>query len=511
MRDLYWSYSARIHEDYAHPQQAARPIPNPVEPVSLLKIGLNLLLITGLYFVNLWETVGNAIFCAALIIMVMCSGNNVIKVLILWCFILFANGYLIHKGILLSYLKFVILFLCGLRVAFDAYRKNLSLKNISYLYALLAFGLCCSLLAFVNDYMLEVSLLKIGSFIYGAGTLLLAGRVYKQSGKSLVEWILAIAIFFIAVNILSYGMGIANVYVKGVDEVVAPTGIPGATSHPQTLGTISSTLATFCFGLYLFAPYRLRWLSGGLSLVMLFICYLSAARTGLFAAVLSMGMAGVLAIAITVRKPRHKLYYVGLSSLQLVLIGGLFAIFTLFYDAYRDGDISRQVIGFILKSGRHSGMDTVTVDNVFASREALIAFSWDNFMNQPLTGIGFGISYSGGFAERATLFSAPTEKGFLPTAILEETGIIGTALFLLFIYMLARHFWRSGNLFAMLLLTVVLLINMGEMVMFSFGGLGMFLWSMVAACMVIGDIYASRELVMGSYNQWIENNHQVIE
>jgi hypothetical protein len=114
-----------------------------------------------------------------------------------------------------------------------------------------------------------------------------------------------------------------------------------------------------------------------------------------------------------------------------------------------------------------------------------------NFWDHPLTGIGFGApSDPARFAnqlERGPYgipLSASVEKGFMPTAVLEETGIIGAALTILLLLALFVPILRHPDPTLFWVATTCLLVNFGEMVFFSIGGMGFFFWFVMAFCHV---------------------------
>ena len=136
---------------------------------------------------------------------------------------------------------------------------------------------------------------------------------------------------------------------------------------------------------------------------------------------------------------------------------------------------------FIFKYGR--GADASVTEAFSKSRGAGITSEWRNFLARPLVGHGFGISPSPSFESTQILdpffglpLSAPSEKGFMPTAILEETGILGT---LCLIPLLGSLIWlvshRSDIATTWIFFTSIL-VNVGEMVFFSFGGIGLYTW-----------------------------------
>jgi hypothetical protein len=71
--------------------------------------------------------------------------------------------------------------------------------------------------------------------------------------------------------------------------------------------------------------------------------------------------------------------------------------------------------------------------------------------------------------------TAPVEQGFLPIATVAQLGFAGLALmvpFVLWLYLQAR---QAAALTAALFATSIG-VNFGEMIFYSVGGLGMFLW-----------------------------------
>jgi len=84
-----------------------------------------------------------------------------------------------------------------------------------------------------------------------------------------------------------------------------------------------------------------------------------------------------------------------------------------------------------------------------ASRGGLVYSQVHNFMTSPWIGRGFGVYADGVFPSGVKLFagipvSAPVEKGVLPTAVLEETGVLGFACLAYLIYALVRGVWHRA-------------------------------------------------------------------
>ena len=81
--------------------------------------------------------------------------------------------------------------------------------------------------------------------------------------------------------------------------------------------------------------------------------------------------------------------------------------------------------------------------------------------------------------------SAPVEQGFLPLATIAQIGIVGSLFvftFLLSVFRLARG--DSGETSA--LFAAVLGVNLGEMIFYSVGGLGILMWALLSLFAVSG-------------------------
>jgi hypothetical protein len=222
--------------------------------------------------------------------------------------------------------------------------------------------------------------------------------------------------------------------------------------------------------------------------VLLVLCYMSAARTGLFAAMI----AAVLVVAATfLMQTGSKRLHMNVSTYQIVIIAFLGVAGIIVVEAVTGGAITQKLSDFALKAIRTGG-GGFSFAAMFESRMPLIDLSLSIFHDHPYTGIGFGTSVHPFFVANATLFSAPTEKGFLPTALLEEVGIVGTFFFVVFLISFFMKYWKARNIIALAMMVCFLLLNFGEMMFFALGGMGLYCWSMVGAGISLGDRVVER-------------------
>ena len=116
---------------------------------------------------------------------------------------------------------------------------------------------------------------------------------------------------------------------------------------------------------------------------------------------------------------------------------------------------------------------------------SLIMASLDNFERAPITGIGFGVPTNARYFRPQIGFmgmpvGASVEKGFMPSAVLEEIGLPGAIFTLWIILTLAAPVIRQPDLTLFWVLATSLIVNFGEMVFFSVGGMGFYFWLMMA-------------------------------
>lgn len=358
----------------------------------------------------------------------------------------------------LKWLVIVLPFLWIVMHFFDLPTKKsnmFSLANSHLLFGLLLLPLC--LISSLNP---TISTLKLLSFTAGGFTILKSFERSEFPSKYWKNWFNTLFVFILFGSLLilwtPYG------YFKN------GRGFQGIFNHPQVLGVMAGLSSIWFFSQQ---KTILKYLLGGMALVLVF---LTKARIGFILMVVS---AVFLFVLESLLGKKIRLNSAVKTFLLLVLIVGIPTF--LFIENSTD-----LVFQFILKRTPQSGL----LESFGESRGQLIQKSLSNFFTYPLTGIGLGINSDFNFYSTQSSgafdipYSAPTEKGFMPTAILEELGIFGGILTLgyLTIITLKNSFSNPNNFIWLYFAT--LSINIGEFVFFSFGGLGLFQWLLIAFC-----------------------------
>jgi hypothetical protein len=273
------------------------------------------------------------------------------------------------------------------------------------------------------------------------------------------------------------------------------TGFNGILNHPQALGVFLVMTGAATFATALKAP-RIGGMLIILGVAQWSMIFFTGARTALVA----IAFGGIVYIAETVVRGGSESR---LSSLSLPLVA--MAITGVMLVAMLSSRVREGFVAFLQKGDEQSIVSAdnpeVALDN--SSRGDQIFTDLELASEHPLFGYGFGVDP----ASQATMdqygaqlagipISAPVEQGFLPLATVAQIGLVGSPfmfLFLLEIYRLARA--DSAEISA--LFAAVLGVNLGEMIFYSVGGLGIIMW-VVLLLFAVGGGFPSRYLRLGS-------------
>jgi len=367
--------------------------------------------------------------------------------------------------------RWVVLFAVFGRMIWNSVSSGKSVPR--FLYALLFFFAAVLMLSVLASRFPLVSGLKVTAFTLGVGVTMTTLYRTRHLSDYWLSWLFTLGLFILLAGVPMYGLG------AGYGAVGA--GYQGILVDPQTYGPVAAAITALLTGLYFFRG-RTPWLvllCVGLGWVGV---YLSLARTALLALLLAGGIAAALGFAF---KPETWASDFARALGRPAVMVGLLAVLAL--GALQWTAVQSSVESFLAKDDGSASV----VAALERSRGALMSRSMANFWEQPLTGIGFGApSNPIGFAQRIEQgpygipLGASVEKGFMPTAVLEETGVVGAFLTVVLLVLLFAPVIRHPDPTLFWVMATCLLVNLGEMVFFSAGGMGFFLWFMMAFCHV---------------------------
>ena len=349
--------------------------------------------------------------------------------------------------------------------------KNRLVKLFLFLYVYI-FYMCLSSLQGWNPFISYLKLILF-TLIY-ASLVSVANRVGRDrmtSSREIRSVMLAIAVFFVLGSMIlvpfpQYSQMRAEDF---LDNPMTVSLYMGMANHSQSLGPLVSSIAVIVFADLLFSIKRWDWLYVVILISCPYLVYKTSSRTGMGAYVLGMTYVGWLFMRAHGIGSRWKSR--ALSVLMSVMaIGGIVAMST---PSIREG-----VVKFLMKSSEVSS--DVTTENVMSSRQGLIDRALYNFKQSPIFGNGFQVGENMiGVRPSTTILSAPIEKGVWVVAVLEEGGIIGETLFVVFLLVGIWGSAHRGAYMASAALFVAMLTNLGEFTFFSMSYTGGIIWSMV--------------------------------
>jgi hypothetical protein len=334
---------------------------------------------------------------------------------------------------------------------------------------LLLFSIVIALLSYFSSYDVKISLFKVTAFTIGASAALLGFRITASEYEYWKSW-------FYTVFVTTLFLSIPTLLVPDVAYARNGTGFQGILSHPQAYGLYLAPITAWLTGTFLLSKHRNDFLLWTIILLAWGELFLTRSRTAVLAVLLGLT---ITAIASLLTRPDWWAK-VRKAILRPASIFFLFALITA--TAMKASTVQEAMLDFIYKGTQ----EEFTMNEAFyGSRGNLIEKSWINFQDNPLTGIGFGVPsyYELLVVEYDPVLGipvgAPTEKGFIVTALLEEVGLLGFMVFLCLFFALARAVLRKTAMSSAWLFFTCVFINFGEMALFSMGGMGLYLWLLI--------------------------------
>jgi O-antigen ligase len=457
------------------PSVSSRP-----RALSLSRIAVSVVAIALLLSVNKAGIVGNVIFFTILAGMVVKSPEMAIRAFSL-CFLgLVANQAIVLKTPIWTVARFLLPAICLVRFTLDLSAMRQPLLRPRYLAALLAFVAVAAVLSIATQYFVHIALLKLANFAIGSFAIFAGIKVIQARRTDMTEWFVAMVVAVAIIGLATIPLGIGYNF-RG-DAALAQGLFNGPFYHSNTLGPLSAMMAVLMACVVVYGPYRNRWLCVVAGACMVLFMTLTRSRTSLGALVV--GLTAMVGLSFFLHRRGMIRLPMRLSRSALVALVLTGVGIGLAFDVVSGGRLTQAFIEFSLK-GRKA--DVLTVEDVFASRQFMIDTMWENFQKSPWIGIGFEVADTRYFRENATLFNAPIEKGVLPIAVLEETGIIGTFFFSLFLAFLVGNMILTLNVPGLSLILTFLAVNLGEAMFFSLAGHGAYGWLMMAAGIMLGQ------------------------
>ncbi len=455
-------------------------------PLDIFRILRAAAAITALMLLNLGGNAGATVFFLILVGMVFRDPASAYKAMAICYLGLMINQAFVPKSLVWTPSRLAIPFLALARFSIELSRLHVSLLTKKSYLALLLFTATMAVCSLLSGWYTEIALLKLLNF-WSSLTAIFAGVLVIRSQKiDMSEWCVSLIVTATAFGVASVVLGQGYNFISlrtGTDEATTEL-FNGAFLHPNCHSLYASLFILFLAALFVLSPYRNRWLAIPAIALWFGFMILSQSRTSAVAAVVP------LVVLVGYARPRiNKRGFrmrSNVSPLTVLAAVACLVSIAIAYDVSSNRKLTKFVVGFFNK-GQVADSTSLDTEQILRSRRALIEYSWNNFAENPIHGIGFQVAKTEFFVKNATLFSAPAEKGFLPTAMLEEGGILGSATFVIFVLVLFGGWIREHNIPAVVSFLGFLASNFGEVSIFSPGGSGAFGWIMVGFAAILGD------------------------
>ena len=257
-------------------------------------------------------------------------------------------------------------------------------------------------------------------------------------------------------------------------------GFQGLLNQSQVFGIAMAVLGSWLIG-RLSEVVRYRWIYMALLGINLVLIIMSETRTAGFALIIATAGAAFFFyfFRLTIR-----------SSIRVFVVASILMVI----GSTQSGPLRDYIF-------KYDNVNDI-VEIAEASRGVLVYPMIDNIVNQPMTGIGFGVASTHPFrwVDRESVFGLPTgapvEKGIMPLAVLEEIGVPGLLVVIAWLWMIIRRAINLG-FSAFVIVSTLLLMNLGESSLFSIGGNGLF-FLILLAWVITGKGYAHKGSIIKS-------------
>lgn len=412
------------------------------------------------------------------------GNTHAIRALFLSWFFTMINSNLAPEASTASIGRYLVIFSAAASILWRSMISN----SIFTIRKINLFTLCLGFFLLVHSFLfsavVDVSILKVVSWVIVILTLLSAwqGLVIEQRRElfnQLRGWLAGLVL-----------LSLPFLVIPSIGYARNGTGFQGLLNHPQAFGPTVALVGVLVGGRVLGErkPALRDMAMLGICLVLV---VLSEARTAGVAMVLGLLGSALLSPVFSGVSRRHMLpgmysrrflTVVSMASVGIILAGPLLAA---------------QLSSYLFK--RSDAINLIEAAD--ASRGALIEKMFSNIEKEPLTGIGFGIASEPEYmeVERDPILGLPlsalVEKGVMPVAVVEELGVFGALAVLGWFMVVLRRSARSGTSQFAVLITL-LLVNFGESMFFSVGGMGMLLLILLTGS-VTGEQQSNKKVAYG--------------
>lgn len=435
----------------------------------------------------LMKATGGAGFVVVFLLLFTCFSRNNMELLfytlVLTISLTLSNSTVIPKGGIFGYAqRIMMLTLSGIMfLRLPGMKKSPYLKAYPFLVLYLGFMILssaqgwCPMISYMKIFLFFMVYM---AYFAVANAVLTSPRVNSRKVRSVF---LAMCVFFIfGSTVLIAFPAYGQMSWDQVEQIIKSGGsvlslFRGMAQHSQMLGPIVSMLTVMLFADLVFSVKKPNKLYLAFFACAPILLWKTSSRTAMGSCIAGIGFTMFFFMQARGVKSTWKSKVVSTIMMLVATLGMTILVLP---------TAREKAVGFALKFNKEEKKE-VSFEEIVATRRG----KWDsalvNFKKSPLLGNGFQVSEGMvGFRPSLSTLSAPVEKGVWITAILEEGGAVGMLIFLTFATLVFSSLLRWKCYQGLVGFFMLLLINMGEFVMFSMTATGGILW----ACAFIGVI-----------------------
>ena len=341
-------------------------------------------------------------------------------------------------------------------------KTNFVKQDFLSLYTII-FGIFVIFHSIYISYFPSISILKITSWLIVMILLLKTwSELNTREHRDLQRWIIRFLLLIAFISLPTH-------FVREIGYIKNSFGFQGVLNHPQAFGATIAILCSILVG-ELLLQKKPSWSIMIAILLSFFMIFLSQTRTAGLGLIFAIGFSLVFFFILNFFKKQT--YATTLRSYRFFLILFFSSLLLLIFYS----EIVSAISNFISKGGR---VDLEGIFEAYKKARAILFLPMiENISENFITGIGFGVASDpiSMAVKRDPIFELPiqasVEKGILILMVLEELGIFGFILFIIWVLLL---FYRAVNngIKALIVVSSIFIINLGEATLFSPGGLGL--------------------------------------
>lgn len=393
---------------------------------------------------------------------------------------LVGNSYLMPKGSIFGLAQRSSMLLLSLMLVAQVFgqRKDRSLTCFSLMFLYLIYMLAVSFVGWCPMISLLKLILFTSVFLAFIGVAVTVANSRKNLTIKVRSMFLCVAIFFLVGSVFLIPFpGISQLtgeaYMEALKSGADLTSLfTGMTYHSQSLGPVVAAIGVALFADLLFSIKRPDKLYIALLLCVPILLWKTSSRTAMGTFIVGVLFCTQMFLSARGIKSRWK----GKVTSALLMIAIFLSFMVLVLPSARE-----KAMGFIMKyKGSQVTSKEMNMEDLLVTRQG----RWDegiaNWKRSPVIGNGFQVSESMiGMNVGFTTLSAPVEKSVWISAILEEGGVFGLSIFLIFMVTCIIVLKSTKCYVGLTCFVSMMTINFGEFTMFSMSGIGGFVWAMV--------------------------------